>query len=180
MKAYALAAAATVTVLASLTSGRWDYARMDRELSDYHFAYYARSAEEIELYLENEMWYRYFGKLGEHDGDFYGLYGKSAEGPTQEFRDALQLSEQPRTAAGSSAEPVGEQAFRCNFDIVTGEDGEMEADIRAYGNGVDIVGTFEQDLRPDGGGYKLLHATCEHSNDACGNDLNYIARIERG
>ena len=44
LKAYALAAAATVTVLASLTSGRWDYARMDRELSDYHFAYYARSA----------------------------------------------------------------------------------------------------------------------------------------
>ena len=101
LKAYALAAAATVTVLASLTSERGDYARMDRELSDYHFAYYARSAEEIELYLENEMWYRYFVKQGEHDGDFYGLYGKSAEGgPTQEFRDALQLSEQPRDGGG--------------------------------------------------------------------------------
>ena len=165
-------------MLASLTSGRWDYARMDRELSDYPFAYYACSAEEIELYLENEMWYRYFGKLGEHDGDFYGLYGKSAEGPTQEFRDALQLSEQPRDGGGilglpsyeyrlllydspneedicsfgcvsvlerprqivicyrengeerfgyveaaSSAEPVGEQVFRCNFDIVRIERG---------------------------------------------------------
>lgn len=60
------------------------------------------------------------------------------------------------TAAGSSAEPVGEQVFRCDFEIVTGEDGEMEADIRAYGNGVDIVGTFEQDLRPDGGGYSYF------------------------
>lgn len=237
MKAYAMSTVAAVTVVAALASGSthaWDFAAIDQELSDYHFAYYAQSADEIEVYLENEMWYQFFGKLGDHDAHFYGLYGQG-DTPTQAFRDALTVSQvlQPDSSilglpyyqyrlllcddpnpaediwssgdvvvlerpnqvvvsyrengqerfgyveAEHSGNPIGEQIFRCNFDITVREDGESEADIRVFGNGVDIVGTFEKDLLSGDESYMLVHATGEHSNDACGNGLSYIIRIVR-
>lgn len=234
MKAYAMSVVAVVTVAAALSATKWDLAYIDAELSDYHFAYYAQSADEIETYLENEMWYQFFGKLGDHDAPFYGMYGK-ADGPTQAFRDALKVSEVLRpdssilglpyyqyqlllwdgsspaeevwstgdvivlerpnqvvvsyreqgqerfgyVEAEDSEEAIGEQIFPCHFDITIGDDGEPEADIRVFGNGVDIVGTFEQDLRSGDESYMLVHATDEHSNDACGRGLSYIIRIVR-
>lgn len=237
MKAYAMSIVAVVTVAATLSTApapEWDLERVDRELSDYHFAYYAQSADEIETYLENEMWYQFFGKLGDHETLFCGMYGRD-DGPTQAFRDALKVSEvlRPDSAVlglpyyqyqlllwdGPSPEedvwsfgdvivlerpdqvvvsyreqgeerfgfveaeysggPIGEQIFRCNFDITIRDDGEPEADIRVFGNGVDIVGTFEQDLLSGNDSYKLVHATDEHSNNACGRGLSYIIRIVR-
>ena len=240
LKAYAVTAVAAVTVAATMLStpvpdGEWDFGRIDRDLSEYHFAYYAQSPDEIETYLENEMWYRYFGKLGDHEAPYYGLFGLNPDEPSQSFRDALKLSDSLRQdssvpglpayqyelllwgkpsqsgsirsdgevmlrespeqvlisyrengeerfgffEAHSSGQPLGEQSYHCSFDITTRENGEMEADIRVYGNGVDIVGTFEESLEPGSEQYKLVHATNEHSNNACQNNLSYVIRIVR-
>lgn len=240
LKAYAVTAVAAVTVATTMLStpvpdGEWDFGRIDRDLSEYHFAYYAQSPEEIETYLENEMWYRYFGKLGDHEAPYYGLFGLNPDEPSQSFRDALKVSDSLRQdssvpglpayqyelllwgkpsqsgsirsggevillespeqvlisyrengeerfgffEASSSGQPLGEQSFHCSFDITTRENGEPEADIRVYGNGVDIVGTFEESLEPGSEQYKLVHATNEHSNNACQNNLSYIIRFVR-
>lgn len=243
LKTYALSTVAAVTVVSAMAGpspspplSEWDYERIDRDLSGYHFAYYAQSPAEIETYLENEMWYRYFGKLGDHEADYYGMYDRNDDGPSQAFRDALEVSEelQPDSSipglasysyrillmdAENDAEdlwsfgevvllespyqvvvsyyengverfgfveeapsdtPIGEQQFRCNFDITVREDGTLDAGLRVFGNGVDIIGLFEEHLEEDGESYVVAHATDEHSNSACGNGLAYVIRIQRG
>lgn len=187
LKAYAVSAAAVVTAVSMAGAvvsppPEWDYARIDRDLSDYHFAYYAQSPEEMETCLENEMWYRYFGKLGEEGNGQVWSLGEVIllESPWQVVISYYEngVERFGFVEVPPSGTPIGEQQFRCNFDISRREDGTPEADLRVFGNGVDIVGFFEKQLEGDEP-YVLAHATNEHSNNACGNDLAYILRIQR-
>lgn len=92
LKLYALSTATAVTVAVGLSAGnsRWDMNRLEQLLWERPLAYYAESAEQLEYYAENELWYTIFGADAQgNEREFYGMYGKSLNGPTKEFRDAL-------------------------------------------------------------------------------------------
>lgn len=92
LKLYALSTATAVTVAVGISGGnaRWDMNRLEQLLWERPLAYYAESAEQIEYYAENELWYTIFGAdAGGNEREFYGMFGKSLNGPTKQFRDAL-------------------------------------------------------------------------------------------
>lgn len=62
------------------------------------FAYGFESLSEGEARMENELWFEYFGQLGEYTGSYFGVFGETAdgEGPTDSFRAALTVEESGR------------------------------------------------------------------------------------
>lgn len=141
----------------------WEY------LENQPVAYYARSPEEAEARIEQELWYEIFGTLGDYVGPCYGMFGKGTE-PTDAFRKAVSV--QPELHENSY---LGLPCYTFTVDLPEGQgkDGKdfFESTVSLLESPADVVFSYgdwdsERDICDDTNvTYVILHGQDSFERD---------------